>query len=119
MEYKVYNFDDTRNCSLYLEKDCPCPLEHMCGDILITDMSMPTGTGLDFIKNQRKHGCKIKFFLIISGSMSYQDEKETQKEGIKVLHKPFPFEKLYSWVEECKKDIDPNRKLSNWFHDER
>lgn len=46
--YEVFTFSEPGSCPLYLKDKCPCPLKHTCADIIITDINMPSVTGLDF-----------------------------------------------------------------------
>ena len=56
--YEVLSFPDPVLCPVYLNSECPCPREYACADILITDIHMPRVTGLEFIENQMRNGCK-------------------------------------------------------------
>ena len=71
-------------------------------------------TGLEFIKNRLKLGCKIKFRALMSADWTESDLRYAQKIGCKVLHKPFDLEELLEWLENCQKQIDQNRVLSDW-----
>ncbi len=65
--YQVCAYQEPGACPLNLKHNCPCPLEHACGDIIITDINMPNISGLNFIENLLNQGCKINNFMLMSG----------------------------------------------------
>jgi len=44
--YKAHASSEPLFCSVYLDRECPCPVEHFCTTIVITDIDMPNITGL-------------------------------------------------------------------------
>ena len=114
-EYEVFEFPEAGGCPLYLKSGCPCPLNHSCADIIITDINMPGITGLDFIGNQVTHGCKVKHFAMMSFAWTSEQLEQAQRLGCHILEKPFEREDLEVWLNECEKAINPERELSDWF----
>ena len=42
---------------------CPCPEGHMCADIIISDVSMPNLSGIQFVQHQKMVGCRNENIL--------------------------------------------------------
>jgi len=114
-EYEVLSYSEPLLCPAYLDLECPCPAGSACGDIFITDNVMPNMTGLEFIENQMRHGCKAiaKNKAVISGAWTDAELERAKRLGCKTFEKPFKTSELLSWLDECEKRIDPNRKLSD------
>ena len=113
--YEVYEFSEPRFCPLLLENSCPCPEGHTCGDIVISDLNMPTMSGLTFIENQRRHGCNVKHFALLSGAYSDEELRKAKKLGCQIFEKPIKMATLAAWLDQCERGIDPNRELWDWF----
>ncbi len=116
--HEVYAFPDPSFCSIYLKDDCPCPKEHACADNIITDIIMLNINGLDFVENQKKKGCKAKNFCVISSAWSNYNKKFAKELGCKIFKKPIDINEFMNWLDECEKNIDTKRKLSDWFKTE-
>jgi len=112
--YEVHAFPQPRSCPLLLESGCPCPPGHTCADIILTDISMPGMTGLEFIRNQMKHGCKVRNRAAISGSWSGSDLERAVQLGCKTFNKPFLIADIEGWLDDCEKRMDSSRKLWAW-----
>jgi CheY-like chemotaxis protein len=113
--YEVLAYREPLVCPAYLDRECPCPENHACGDIFITDKSMPRMTGLEFIENQLCHGCKAieKNKAVISGVWTDAELEQAKRLGCKTFQKPFKTNEFQKWLDECEKGVDPNRKLSD------
>ena len=111
--YEVLSFTAPRSCPIYLDKNCPCPRNYACADILITDNHMPGMTGLDFIEHQTQNGCKVicKNKALMSSAWTDQDKKQVGKLGCHLFDKPFGIEEVHKWLEECENRINAKRKL--------
>jgi len=116
--YEVYEFSEPRLCPLLLDNTCPCPEGHVCADIVISDLNMPTMNGLAFIENQHRHGCKGEHFALLSGAYSDEELQKAKKLGCQIFEKPFRMATLAAWLDQCERHIDPNRKLWDWFKPE-
>jgi CheY-like chemotaxis protein len=111
--YEVLSFPDPLFCPVYLNSDCQCPMEYMCGDIFITDINMPTVTGLEFIEKLIRNGCKAipQNRALISGAWTDADLEHAKKLDCHIIYKPFINDEIIEWLDECEKRIDLNRKL--------
>ncbi len=56
--HQVFAFSEPFRCPILLNDKCECPEGRQCGDIFITDLEMPGMSGLDFIENQVRFGCR-------------------------------------------------------------
>lgn len=115
--YEVHEFSEPGACPSLLDRECPCPAGYICADIIITDIDMPNITGLEFIENQQKHGCKVRHFAVMSGSWSDAELTHAAELGCAIFNKPFRFNELSAWLDNCEKEIAPGRKLWDWAHE--
>ena len=103
-------------CPLYSDLDCSCSQEHACGDLMIISNRMAKLTGLHLIKKQLKGGCKgaSQNKLVLCTSARKDEEFSFAKDlGCTVIMKPFKISDISAWIDECEKEIDPNRKLAD------
>jgi two-component system response regulator AtoC len=116
--YEVFTFPDPDSCPLYLAPTCPCPGDEACADIIITDIRMPKTSGLEFIENQLKKGCKVKNIGLMSSTWVDYEVECAQRLGCLAFPKPFNLNELNEWFDDCEKNVDTNRVLSDWFIDQ-
>lgn len=112
--HEVFPFSEPWACPLYADSECYCPEEHACGDLMIIDSRMLKMTGLEFIKRQKEHGCKGATHnkLVLSTTGKKEEELQFARElGCAIIKKPFRIDEVLDWIDECEKDIDPDRKL--------
>jgi CheY-like chemotaxis protein len=112
--YEVFLFEDAADCPLHSTTECFCNTENLCADIIISDVSMPKVSGLEFVEKLKEIGCKIKHIALVSGYWTEQDISRANEIGSTVFHKPLHPEVLSEWLDECEKNIDPQRILSNF-----
>jgi CheY-like chemotaxis protein len=113
--YEVFTFSDPGMCPVSGSDNHNCPLGDACADIIISDVNMPTQTGLELIKDRKQNGCKAKFRALMSGYWSDPDLQHAQELGCHVFHKPFNLKEMIQWLDDCSERIDHERKLSNWL----
>jgi len=119
-EYEVYAYPKAQKCPAYLDGGCPCPGGHMCGDIFIVDIYMPSITGIKYIEQLREHRCRVKNFALISGWWSDAELRRAEELGCGILKKPHVLDDLNRWLDSCETNIHPGRKLwGDWFKDKR
>ena len=110
--YEVFSFEDAGDCPLNSLTECICNHINPCSDIIISDVSMPKVSGLEFVENLRKKGCKIKNIALVSGYWTEKDISRAKEIGCTVFHKPLHPEVLSEWLDNCEKNIDPQRVLA-------
>lgn len=113
--YQVFTFSHPGLCPLHVAPECLSPPNHVCADIIISDVDMPHVNGLAFVESQLKKGCKIENIAIMSAGWYDSDFRLARNLGCHTLDKPFDFFKLTNWLEECEKKINPKRLLFDWF----
>jgi CheY-like chemotaxis protein len=113
--YEVFTFPHPATCPLSQEDFCPCPAAQACSDVILTDLNMPVQSGLLFLEEQIKKGCKCEHFALMSGALTPQDIARAESLGIKVFLKPFKLAEIAAWLDQIEKEIDPERNLANWF----
>ncbi len=112
--YEVYAFQDPSLCPLYGKQSCDCPPEHACSDIILSDINMLQVKGIDFVKDMRLKGCRVKDIAVMSGDWTSKAVEEANKFDVKIFEKPFELEALKDWIDKCETGIHQDRKLSNW-----
>ena len=111
--YEVYTSPEPLICPIYLDCGCPCPGEHFCTDIIITDINMANMTGLEFIEHQKSNGCKVQNIAVMSGSWTCEEIKHAKSLDCHMFQKPFKIDEIEKWLNECEKKLDHNSKLSD------
>ena len=110
--YEVFTFPDPAMCPVYNSFNHNCRADHACADIIVSDVNMPTETGLQYIKDRKENGCKIKYRALMSGDWTDSDLQKAQELGCRIFHKPCILE-LLLWLDDCRRRIEPERSLSN------
>jgi DNA-binding NtrC family response regulator len=113
--YEVFSFPSPVSCPLSEEKICPCPEEQSCSDLIISDIQMPFMNGLDFIATQIEKGCRCSHIALMSGNFTAAYVAKAKSLGLTTFAKPFTFTDIKKWLDQIEKDIDPNRKLADWY----
>ncbi len=112
--YEVHASSEPLICPIYLaDGECPCPSEHFCTHIIITDIYMPNMTGFEFIEHLKSRGCKVYNIAVITGRCTDENLEYTKRLGCHMFKNPFDFDEIKKWLDECEKRIDPNSKLSD------
>ncbi|MGR3301974.1 MAG: response regulator [Candidatus Scalindua sp.] len=111
--YEAHASSDPLSCPVYLDSECPCPVEHICTSIIITDINMPNMTGFEFIEHQKSMGCKVQNIAVMSGRWTNEDLEHAKRLGCHMFKKPFKIDEIEKWLDECEKKLDHNGKLSD------
>jgi len=113
--YDVFAYPDPSLCPLQHSHDCQCGEGQLCADLVITDIDMPSVSGLDFIESQARKGCKIPDIAVMSGGWSESRAERARKLGCAVFEKPAALSALAEWIQTCKGRTDRSKRLANWF----
>jgi Response regulator containing CheY-like receiver, AAA-type ATPase, and DNA-binding domains len=111
--YDVHVSSEPFSSPIFLESKCDCPVDTPCANILITDINMPNMTGLEFIKHQKKKGCKIQNIAVMSAGWTAEDVEHAKRLGCHTFKKPFDFDEIDKWLDSCERKSGPNDKLSD------
>lgn len=114
--HEVLAFPDPAVCPLFANlgaEDSGCPNSSPCGDVVIIDNQMPHISAIDFLKLQRRRGCKALDAnkAVMSASMTKQLEEVINEFGCHHIRKPFQLSKINTWVDECLKRVVQSRKI--------
>ena len=111
--YEVFTFSNPGLCQIFDSVDHQCPVDHACTDIIISDVNMPSKTGLELIQERRQKGCKVKYRALMSGEWTDSDLKQAHELGCQIFHKPFNISEVLKWLDNCVGKINCERKLSD------
>jgi len=105
--YEVVAYGEPVCCPGY-DGQARCDTMRPCGDILITDYSVPGMSGLELLREQVKMGCKItmKNKAVISGYLDDAVVAALDTMGCAYFNKPFIFPELVTWVSGCEQRMD-------------
>lgn len=111
--YEVLDFASPVSCALISENQCPCPRDHACADIVITDMNMPGMSGLELVRKMADNGCHVppENKIVISSALTLKQEAELHALGCHYLPKPFELDALLTLILNCRQNVLHERKL--------
>lgn len=114
-EDESFSFADPTACPIHEPPD-DCPADtHPCADVILADVHMTMISGFDFVKKLKEAGYSPENMALISGEWKDAEIASANDIGCKHFEKPFDFDELEGWLDECEKRIKPERKLSDWF----
>jgi DNA-binding response OmpR family regulator len=113
--YEVLTFPEPGMCPLHVVRECPCPANTSCADLIISDVNMSGTNGIDFLEGLIRKGCKQRHFALMSGAFSDADLVRAAHMGCALFSKPLEMDVLKTWVEAVEQSILPERQLHNWF----
>lgn len=113
--YEVLTFPHPGLCPLSEAYECPCPKGQACSDIIISDVEMPVKDGFAFVEEQINKGCRCHHIALMSGNFTQEHQTKASSLGITIFKKPFRLSEIKHWLDQIEKDIEPQRRLSDWF----
>lgn len=107
--HHVTAFSDPTACPVYKTPECNCPCQFPCAEVIITDNMMPNMTGIDFLKLQRRRGCKALDAnkALMTAAATPKLLREVKELGCHFFRKPFRLSEVRVWLEECAERV-PN-----------
>jgi DNA-binding response OmpR family regulator len=98
--YEPILAEDVTSCDAIHSANQSCDKEKACADILLIDQHLGSMTGLEFIEQQMRRGCKaaVNCKAIISGALTDEEFRLAHDLGCYVLQKPVTFEILEGWL---------------------
>lgn len=109
--YEVFAFPDPVLCPLHAVRECPCPPSTCCADVIVSDVNMEGGNGVDFFEQLVQKGCKQRHFALMSGNFSEADLARASRLNCRLFTKPLDMAQLTAWVEEVEGLIPSERTL--------
>jgi CheY-like chemotaxis protein len=111
--YEVLHFSSPITCTLVTQQSCTCSRNHVCADIIITELEMEGMSGFQLIRHQFARGCKSppQNKAVLNLGLTKEQELELKSLGCKCIQKPFRLIDLIEWIDDCEKRIPPHRKL--------
>lgn len=112
--HHVLAFSEPTACQALVKASCGCPQEFPCADVVISDIVMPSMTGIDFFRQQRDRGCKTlpANKALVSATTEPEHIEAVEALGCKFFAKPFKIVEIIHWVEECVERIPEGRVLA-------
>jgi DNA-binding response OmpR family regulator len=112
--YEVLTFPEPGMCPLHVVRECPCPADTSCSDLIISDVNMSGTNGIDFLEGLIQKGCRQRNIALMSGNFSGTDLTRASRLGCTLFSKPLAMARLTTWIEETERSIPPERKLFDW-----
>jgi DNA-binding response OmpR family regulator len=116
--YEVFTFPEPGLCPLHVVRECPCPGDASCADLIISDVEMWNANGIDYIEQLLVKGCKQKHFALMSGNFSDADLVRASKIGCVLFTKPLEMDAVEAWVKVVERSIPSERVLYDWVRTE-
>ncbi len=113
-DYEVFTFPDLGLCPLHVLHKCPCTGSTTCADIILSDVNMLDGNGIDFLERLIQKGCKQPHFALMSGNFTDADLARAAQLNCTLFGKPLDLARLTVWVEQVEASIPTARILFDW-----
>ena len=111
--YEVFAFSNPEMCQAFDAADLTCPADVACADVIISDVNMPTKSGLDLIQERQQKGCKIKYCALMSADWTDSDLKAAHELGCNIFHKPFDLIEMLKWLDNCRDELNREKKSAD------
>ena len=112
--YEVVTFPEPGMCPLHVVRECPCPADTSCSDLILSDVNMQGTNGINFLEGLIQKGCRQRHIALMSGNFSNTDLARAAKIGCVLFTKPLEMDAIAAWVQVVEKSIPSGRVLYNW-----
>ena len=112
--YEFHLFPKEGTCPLLSNEPCPCPEGCSCADVIVTNVSSEGNIIFELIEEQKRSGCKIKSFGIISSNWTAETIRFARDIDCFTFREPFSTSIFEYWLESCEKEVDSDRLLWDW-----
>ena len=104
--HDVVAYRDSTSCPLYNNfgnDQCCCSNTHPCADAVLLDIGMLNVNALDFLKDQRRRGCKVPDAnkAVVSTHLNEALAAATKEFGCHHIRKPYRLTEIRQWINEC------------------
>ena len=103
--YEVLAFSEPERCQSYDAVNLTCPADIACSDVLISDVNMPTISGLNLIRELQQKGCQIKYRALMSADWTDTELESARELGCYIFHKPFDLLEMIEWLNDCRDEL--------------
>lgn len=103
--YQVLAFESPASCLTPGLKECRHPPGSWCADVVLSDVNMPGGNGLDYVVGLRARGCRCPHIALMSATWLPADEERARQLGCRVFRKPVPAGQLDAWLTEAERQL--------------
>jgi CheY-like chemotaxis protein len=105
--YEVEAYSDAVLAPLHQDANCPCTLHPNCPALIISDVDMPSVSGLELLETIMKKGCRCRNLALISGKgLDHADLIRMAKYGTRYFAKPLDLAEFNTWIDRIDKDTD-------------
>lgn len=115
--YEVHGSAEPYFCPIFLDRKCSCPVDTHCTDFIIIDINntpdMSRLEFLEFIETQKRNGCKVQNVAILTNKLTDEETEHARRLGCHIFWKPFKFDEIGKWLDDCERKFDPDIKLSD------
>jgi CheY-like chemotaxis protein len=110
--YEALTYQEPVNCPAY-EEYAACKELYPCADIILVDFNMPKMNGIEMLRAQSLHGCKVpaKSRALMSGGLDEAAQEGVEELGCMYFQKPFSFDEVAKWLDAREKLMDLSRRL--------
>ena len=108
--YEVQTYEDPVNTPIHRSNACPCSMEGQCPDIIISDLNMPTISGIELLEPFIKQGCNCRHLAMIAGK-GFTDAEliRMAKFGTYYFTKPLDLDDFHSWLNQVERKLAENQ----------
>lgn len=106
--HDVQAFSDPTACEAFTPPECNCHKDSPCADVVISDVTMPNMTGVEFFELQKNRGCKVlDANKALMSAANQENLNAVASLGCHFFKKPFRLAEIISWVDDCAKRVLP------------
>lgn len=103
--HDVHAYTEPSFCALFHDSPCKCSSESPCADVLIAELQMNSMDGIEFFKEQKIRGCKLRVEnqALMSTSISSEQKDAITELGCHFIKRPVNIPEIVKWLDGCAK----------------